>query len=149
MPPLDVEALLAPIAEDDPCGPSVEYDERYIELERVARGVAQEEDAEGKIVRDAEPPDWIEGERIATELAKESNDLRVGVYLVRARLALGSMAGLREALDLLNGYVSRYWATVHPQLDPDDDNDPSIRVNALSALCDNVTMLRPVRMAPL
>ena len=146
---IDVQALLEPISDDAPCGPSVEYDERYIELERLARGVAQEENAEGKVIREAEPPDWPEVERVASELSKESKDLRVAIYLTRARLALDGLPGFREGLDLLNGYVSRYWAAVHPQLDPADENDPSIRVNSLVSLCDNTTMLRALRMAPL
>lgn len=149
MPAIDVAALLEPISDDAPCGPSVEYDERYIELERLARGVAQEENAEGKVIREAEAPDWPEVERVANDLCKESKDLRVGIFLARARLAVDGLPGFREALDLLNGYVAHYWAGVHPQLDPADDNDPSIRVNALVSLCDNTTMLRALRMAPL
>jgi type VI secretion system protein ImpA len=149
MPAIDVGALLEPISDDAPCGPSVEYDERYIELERLARGVAQEENAEGKVIREAEAPNWVEVERGATDLCKESKDLRVGIYLARARLAADGLSGFRDVLDLLEGYVSRYWASVHPQLDPADNDDPSIRVNALLALSDNATMLRLLRMAPL
>src|ERR1700689_1185159 len=105
MPPLDVETLLAPLSDDAPCGPSIEYDERYIELERLARGVAQEENAEGKIIREAEPPDWPEVERVALDLCKESKDIRVATYLARARLAIKGLIGFRETLDLISGYI--------------------------------------------
>ncbi len=149
MPAIDVDTLLEPFSDDAPCGPSVEYDPRYIDLEKLARGVAQEENAEGKIIREAEPPDWPEVERAAAELCTESKDIRVGIYLLRARLAIDGLRGFREAMQLLEGYISRHWASVHPQLDAADDNDPSIRVNALIALADNATMLRPLRMAPL
>ena len=146
---IDVEALLAPVSDDAPSGASVEYDDRFIELEVLARGVAQEEDAEGKIVRDAQPPDWREVERVALELSKESKDLRVAIYLARTGLALTGLPGFRDALALIEGYVTRYWPSFYPQLDPDDNNDPSARVNTLRSLCDNETMLRALRAAPL
>lgn len=146
---IDVHALLEPFGDETPSGPSVEYDPRYIELERLARGVSQEENAEGKVIREAEPPDWPEVERIAIELCAESKDLRVAIYLARARIALEGLSGFRDAVELLNGYVSNYWPSVHPQLDAADDNDPSIRVNTLIGLCDTNTVLRALRMAPL
>jgi type VI secretion system protein ImpA len=38
---------------------------------------------------------------------------------------------------------------VHPQLDPEDDNDPTFRANALLPLADPVRVLRVLRAAPL
>ena len=53
-----------------------------------------------------------------------------------------------EALSLLKGLVEQHWAVVHPQLDPDDDNDPTMRVTALAALATSGVML-PLRQSPL
>jgi type VI secretion system protein ImpA len=146
---MDVAAMLAPISANAPCGPPVEYDQQYVELETLARGVSGEEDADGKVVREAQPPNWREVERIALELCAKSKDLRVAVYLARAGLALTGLTGFRDGLKLINGYVSEFWPTIHPQLDPADDNDPSIRVNAFAPLRDNATVLRALRQAPL
>jgi type VI secretion system protein ImpA len=146
---IDLAALLAPVSADAPSGPSVDYDEQYIDLERLARGVPQEEDAEGKVIREAQEPDWREVERIALELCRKSKDLRVAVYLARASLARDGLPGLASALRLVQAYVTEFWPTVHPQLDPADDNDPSIRVNAISALAHNETILRALRATPL
>ena len=146
---IDVAALLAPVSGESPSGPPVEYDEQYIELERLARGVAQEEDADGKVIREAQEPNWREVERVALDLCMKSKDLHVGIYLARAELALAGLPGFRDALELITGYVKGFWPSIHPQLDPEDSNDPSIRVNALAPLRDNATVLRAVRMAPL
>jgi type VI secretion system protein ImpA len=146
---LDLESLLEPISEDAPSGESVEYDAEFIELETLARGVAEEKDANGAVVREAEEPDWREIGRVALELSARSKDLRVAVYLLRAELAEAGLPGLADALALIQGYVSRYWESVHPQLDPDDDNDPSARVNTVASLCHIETVLRAVRLTPL
>lgn len=146
---IDLAALLAPVSADAPSGPPVEYDEQYVELERLARGVPQEENAEGKVIREAQEPDWPEVERIALELCRKSKDLRVAIYLARASLARSGLAGLGDALQLIRAYVVEFWPSVHPQLDPSDDNDPSIRVNTLAALAHNETILRTLRGAPL
>ena len=146
---IDLAALLAPTSAAPPCGPPIEYDEQYLELERLARGVTQEEDAEGKVVREAEEPDWHEVERVALDLCAKAKDLRVAIYLGRAELALTGLPGFADVVALIAGYLGQFWASVHPQLDPTDDNDSSIRVNALAALRDHSTIIRELRMAPL
>ena len=41
------------------------------------------------------------------------------------------------------------WDSIHPQLDPDDDNDPTTRINILVSLCDHETVLWPLQQTPL
>ena len=52
--------------------------------------------------------------------------------------------GLAEALTLIDALLRDYWADLHPRLDADDDNDPTVRINALTGLtCDtNIRLLR-------
>ena len=45
--------------------------------------------------------------------------------------------------------VETYWATCHPELDADDDDDPTMRVNAVLGLADVSSMLPALRLAPL
>jgi type VI secretion system protein ImpA len=49
----------------------------------------------------------------------------------------------------MEGLLDSFWEAVHPQLDPDDGNDPTGRVNILSALCDADLIVRPLRETPL
>src|SRR5690348_8853276 len=146
---LDLERLLEPVSDDAPSGESVEYDEQFLELEKLARGVPKEQDAQGNIVREAEGPDWPEVERIALELAEKTKDLRVALYLLRARLATVGLQGLGEGLDLVAGYLEKYWPSLHPALDPDDNNDPSARINILISLRHVDGVPRILRTAPL
>jgi type VI secretion system protein ImpA len=144
---IDIAALLAPVSDEAPCGEAVEYDPQFNELETLARGTPEQE--VGDTIIPAEEPDWREVARIAQELAARSKDLRVALYLLRAELKLSGMPGLAQGLELIKGYLEQYWPGVHPQLDPEDDNDPSARVNALVSLCDPELMLRSVRTTPL
>jgi type VI secretion system protein ImpA len=58
-----------------------------------------------------------------------------------------NMEGLAVSLGLMSEMLERYWDTVHPQLEPDESADPTMRLNALGPLADNATFLRDVRRA--
>jgi type VI secretion system protein ImpA len=40
----------------------------------------------------------------------------------------------QAGLTLINCLIERYWDSLHPELDAEDDNDPTMRVNALAPL---------------
>ncbi|MCU7858178.1 MAG: type VI secretion system protein TssA, partial [Candidatus Thiodiazotropha sp. (ex Lucinoma borealis)] len=58
-------------------------------------------------------------------------------------------AGLSDGLSLIKGYIDGYWETFHPLLDPDDNNDPTIRINTLINLCDPIDSLAAVNKIPI
>ena len=144
---IDVNSLLNEVSPDAPSGEDLEYDPAFGELERAAQGKAEQ--ALGDSVVAAEPPNWREVRKLATELLGRSKDLRVGVYLTRALASIEGFPGLADGLSLLRGLLERYWDSVHPQLDPDDANDPTMRINTLVSLVDRDAMLSVLRKAPL
>ena len=144
---IDVEALLREITPDAPSGENLEYDPLFLEMEQAAQGKPEQQMGDETIP--AEAPNWEEAKKKALEIAPRSKDLRVGVYLIRALARTDGLPGLCDALKLLLGYVQQYWESVHPQLDAEDDNDPTMRVNALVALQDPEAVLSAVREAPL
>jgi type VI secretion system protein ImpA len=142
---VDTEILLQPTSESSPCGEALDYDIDFLELEIAARG--RNEQQMGDAVSAGEEPDWRAVQTMALALCERSKDLRVGVLLARARLRNDSFAGFEEGLRLLAGYAERYWDTVHPM--PEPDEDATIRINALAALADPADLLGDVRRAPL
>ena len=40
---IDLETLIAPIEVEPPCGPSLDYDPAYLELERLAQGTPEQQ----------------------------------------------------------------------------------------------------------
>ncbi|HEY6080231.1 MAG TPA: type VI secretion system protein TssA [Polyangiaceae bacterium] len=129
---LDIAKLVAPIPGEAPSGPNLEYDPAFAALDKAAEG--RPEVALGGSVTPAEPPDWRTVLSGALELLDRSKDLRVGVLATRALLYRHGPAAFAEGLALLRGLVETHWPSVHPQLDPDDSNDPTMRLTAFSAL---------------
>lgn len=144
---LDLEALLKPVADDSPCGPDLEYDPAWQELERLAQGKPEQQF--GDTIIAAEEPDWREVSRRAEELLARSKDVRSAGLLARAQTHLDQFAGLSSGLRLIHQLLERYWDSLHPQLDASDNNDPTMRLNALAALADPQGLLRAARGARL
>src|SRR5262245_12047217 len=144
---LDVDQLLAPVSADAPCGENLEYDADYAAMEQAAAGKPEQQF--GATVIPGEEPDWKEVRAKAIELLGRTKDLRVGMNLVRAATWTDGLAGLGDGMAVLSGLIETFWAAAHPQLDPDDDNDPTLRLNTIAGLADATSMLRAVQTATL
>jgi type VI secretion system protein ImpA len=144
---IDLQQLLGEVAGGAPCGDNLEYDPAFAALERAVE--PRSDRMTGAAEADGDGPDWADVARRAVALFDRSKDLRVGIYLARALLQTEGLGGFRDALLLLHHLVSDCWETVHPLLDPDDDNDPTLRVNTLATLNDADTVLRELRSVPL
>jgi type VI secretion system protein ImpA len=139
--------MLAEISPENPCGSDVEYDPEFLELERVVNGKPDVQ--YGETVVAATPPDWKAAEALARSLLSKSHDLRVAGHLARALLHRRGFSGFAESLLLIEVMLEQRWDHVYPQLDPDDDNDPTARVNALAVFTESTAMLADVRDTPL
>ncbi len=139
---LDVPLLLTAVSSNSPCGDELEYDADFLQLERDAQG--KPERTMGDSVHPAEPPQWRKIEQSSITLLQRSKDLRITHFLLQSALALDGFSGLANALTLINDLLGRYWPTLYPQLDADDANDPTVRINALSGIaCEtNIRLLR-------
>ena len=144
---IDLETLLQPLSEDAPCGPDLEYDAAFGEMERAAESKAEQQ--YGDTIVAAEPPDWKDVKKRALSLLDRTKDMRVVVTLARSALDQNGLGGFAQAIELLRGYVETFWDTVHPELDHDDNDDPTYRTNTLITLCDDETVLRELHDAPL
>ncbi|OPK05736.1 type VI secretion protein ImpA [Pseudomonas veronii] len=135
---MDVPLLLAAVSATSPCGEDMEYDAQFLQLERDAKG--QPERSMGDAILPAEPPDWRSIQQQSLDLLQRSKDLRITHFLLQSALALQGVVGLADALTLINALLREYWADLHPRLDADDDNDPTVRINALSGLTGDATI---------
>ncbi len=127
-----IEALSKPVSEDSPSGENLEYDPQYTEMENLFE-TKPESSLKGYDKDDA-GPDWKGVEKLAGVVAEKTRDLRVRVYASIASIHPRGLPAFRDNLEILRIYVEDFWDTVHPQLDPEDDNDPTLRMNTLEML---------------
>lgn len=88
----------------------------------------------GDSVQEAEEPEWGSVRKQALALLDRTRDLRLFVSLTVVEMQTDGLDGLRDGLKLIKWALDERWDSVHPQLDPDDDNDPLERVNTLAAM---------------
>ncbi|MBS0422975.1 MAG: type VI secretion system ImpA family N-terminal domain-containing protein [Proteobacteria bacterium] len=74
-----------------------------------------------------------------------TKDLRVAVWMRRAWTRREGLAGLVSGLHLINDLLTLYWEDIHPNLDVEDDNDPTRRLNVLPEIGDCVILVRDVQ----
>lgn len=140
---MDIESLTAPISVELPCGPDLEYDQEFMALDLAARGKPEQQF--GDTIVPAEEPDWREIKQRAEALFARTKDLRVAVLLARALTHTDNFVGVADGLKLIQQLLSLYWDSVHPLLDTEDDNDPTMRLNALMPLGDGDAFIRDLR----
>jgi type VI secretion system protein ImpA len=142
---LPVEDLLASLGDDAPCGADLEYDPAFLALGVAARGKPEQQF--GDTVIAALEPDWRVVHEQASDLARRTRDLRVAVLLARSGARLDGAVAYASALSLVAGLLERHWDRVYPLLDTDDNNDPTMRLNALAPLVDADGGLADLRSA--
>lgn len=141
----DLTALLNEISSDRPCGEYLEYDAAYLELYKDIQGKPEDPITGEK----AEPPNWTDVQKQALAILQRSKDLQIVIYLVRALVNLEGIVGFYDGLNLLTGLLEKYWEHIHPVLDPEDDLDPTTRVNILEELSNFDSVLWPLTLSPL
>ena len=141
---LDIDALLAPIAPDYPCGEDLAF---APEVDEIARARLADDPSleQGAWVTALKEADWkLVGKRCTGLLQTRSKDLQLAVWLAEANAKTGGMRGLADGLGLVAALCERYWEGLHPQ--PDEDGFER-RIGNLSWLAGRVAPL--VKTVPL
>jgi type VI secretion system protein ImpA len=136
---LDLQTLLSEAKEASPCGPNLEHEPVFFELEEAARG--KRERGIGTTLVKAEDPDWPKVAELAHDLLVRSKDLRIALHLTRACTKVDGVPGLAAGLELLHGLLERYWDGVYPLLEADAGGDPTERLSALAPLSESETVI--------
>lgn len=133
---INLEEMMQPLA-DNQSGDNLEYNPLYLEMENLATGVP--ESVMGDAVVEGREPDWRKLCSNCQDLWKTTRDLRVAVYLTLSLSQLDGINGFCDGIKLVNFLVSDMWESFYPQLDADDDNDPTERLNILQIISPSVT----------
>lgn len=144
---IDIEALLKPVSAEAPCGRNLEYEPPFLALQELARG--RPEQVVGDRVKAAQDPVWPNVRASAEQLLGSTKDLRVAGVLHLSLIKTAGVAGLDAGLCLIRRMLEQHWDHLHPQLDAEDDHDPTFRVNTLLSALVSEEALATVRAAPL
>lgn len=123
---------LSTLSGADPAGEDLEYDELYLKLDELASGVPSQEMAGS--VHEGREPDYAALRANCLKLWERTRDLRVAAYYALAELRLDGLPGFKAGLEALYFLVDAMYADCYPRLDPDDDNDPTERINIFQLL---------------
>jgi type VI secretion system protein ImpA len=137
------EGLLNAIPGDNPSGKTLRYDPVYDKIREARR----EEDVlpQGDWSREVKKADFPLVIKLATEsLSTKSKDLQLAAWLTEAVMFRDHIAGLREGLDLLRGFMETFWDSLYPEI---DDGDLEFRAGPLGWVGSKLD--GPVRRLPL
>src|SRR5258705_2200940 len=148
---ISADELLKPLSPENPCGEDLSYESGLTALwPDGLRGKPETQ------FSPAEEPNWKEVRSTCLELFGRSKDLRAGVALWLAELKTDGLAAFREALAVMKGLVETHWEAVYPRLSAEDGNDPTERMNIVSAMAiplgtynDPIRFIERLRSAPL
>ena len=144
---MNIDALLAPVSSEKPCGENLEYDADYMAMSQASEGKAEQQF--GDTIIPAEPADWNKVEKLATSLLTRTKDLRVMLALTHAWTHMKGLPGYANGLKLIQQALLLYWEPLYPLLEEYGERDPFYRINALAALGDKSTLTAALRQAPL
>ena len=126
---LSAEQLKQPVSADSPSGEDLEYDPVFQEMEVMMETTAEQEF--GDTIIPGSGPDWKGVASQVDDLNNRTRDLRVLTCGALADLILKGLKTFSESLQSLNVCIETFWDSIHPELDVDDDNDATMRLNAL------------------
>jgi type VI secretion system protein ImpA len=126
------EELALPLAGADPAGENLAYDPLYLEMDTLAAGRPDGQIGDSTV--EGRTADWKKLKERCLGLWNKTRDLRAAAYLVVAETACGGLKDCACALKLVLFLVRDMWEGVYPRLDPEDDNDPTERLNILAML---------------
>lgn len=144
---MDLAVLLQSKGDDSPGGENLEYDSIFTEMMLASQ--PGEERQIGDEVTAAEDPDYRDLAEKSFAVLEKSHDLRAAIFLADAVLNTDGIVKFAAATTYIRGCLETFWDSCHPELDEDDDDDPTMRINAIQGLGDEATIYRSLRRVPL
>lgn len=141
---IDIEALLAPIRDDAPCGDDYAFSAEFDAIRR-----AREEDdpllSQGEWATPLKTADWpAVVAQCVDVLQSKSKDIRAAAWLTEGLAHGQGYRGFADGCELLRKLSETYWASLHPLAEADDQE---LRIGAFAHLVATAAQL--VRNIPI
>lgn len=137
---MSLNAFACVVNEQQRAGENLEYDNLYLQMEDLSTNseaslaAVDDGSVDGGGVKQADYKTLL---KVTSTLLERTRDFRVATFYTIALTATRGFQGLLSGLQVLIFMSSELWEESYPQLDPDDDLDPTERLNILAALSPN------------
>lgn len=132
---------------ENPSGTNLEYSPAFLEMMHL--GQRQPDIQYGSTIVAAKEPNWNILLDHCIPIARETRDLRVGVLLVDCLAKLHHWRGLAEGLELITAWIVHFWETLFPELDVDEDRDPTARLSCMAHLISDDMLIQTIYDIPI
>lgn len=138
---VEASVLVAPLAEDQPCGEDLDETQPLV----LAAFDAYRLFGQMAPWPKERQPDWREIRDRSLEVLTKSHDLRILGHLAAAALHTDGLDPFGETLEAAATWLGSWWNETYPRI----DDDAILRRNALNCLADRVAVVDGLRRAPL
>lgn len=153
---LDLDAILEPISEEQPCGKNLRDDSSHASVYYKIKSLRNEARAlERRRMRgekDAPPAEtcWRALINLTIDtLTKDTKDLELCAYLIEALIREHDFPGLHDGFLLARELCERFWDTVYPLPDEAGFETRVVYLAGLNGVDSEGTLIRPILMCPL
>ena len=116
---IDIDTILTPIPGDNPAGENLRYTPTYDEIIEAKR--ADDMLDRGDWEREIKTSDWDRVLMISVDaLSHKTKDLQIAAWLCEAATVIDHFEGLLPGLKILNGFLSKFWEHLFPEIEEDD-----------------------------
>jgi type VI secretion system protein ImpA len=116
---VDLDAIFAPITEDEPAGKDLRYSSTYDEIKEARR--SDDLLDQGVWQREIKTSNWDAVVALTMEaLSTRTKDLQVAAWLAEALLNTEGFEGFTVGLRVVNRFLLEYWEQVHPGIEDGD-----------------------------
>lgn len=133
---INVEAILAPIAGDNPAGEDLRYTPVYDNIKEARRedDIYDPSIPEGDLKR----ADWDKVIKLCVDaLTNKTKDIQIAAWMTEALINTGGFEGLSTGLKITNIFLTEYWDHVYPEI---EDGDLDFRSGPVEFMNDKVSL---------
>ncbi|OTG79724.1 type VI secretion protein [Acinetobacter sp. ANC 5054] len=135
---LELETLLQPISEDQPCGSDYSFSNDF---HAIKKAKTQDDPLldQGDWIAEPKQADWGFVHQKSSELlCEQTKDIRLYGWLLEAWTHIHGFAGIAKGIELTQRSLENYWIQLHPEI---EDEDLDQRLGLLQGIINQIPIL--------
>ena len=140
---MELEALLEPIAGDNPSGENLRYTPVYDDIQEARR--ADDLLDQGDWQHEVKESDWNAVFSLSVDaLTNKTKDLQIAAWLLESLTVIRGFDGVNQGLTIIKEFINNFWDTLYPEI---EDDDLDFRAGPLEFINDKLWF--PIKSIPI